>query len=49
MHFYVTRECFVREKTVRVQGKVLVVYLNFLYCFQCCVYVKIFAVRVLEW
>ena len=39
----VTRECFVREKAVRVQGKVLAVYFDFLYCFQRCISVKIFA------
>lgn len=39
----VTRECFVREKAVRVQGKVLAVYFDFCFVFWCCVSVKIFA------
>lgn len=40
----VTRECFVREKAVRVQGKVLAVYFDFF----CIVFSAVFLLKYLQ-
>lgn len=43
-----TRECFVREKAVRVQGKVLAVYFDFCFVFSAVFLLKYLQIRVFE-
>ena len=42
-----TRECFVREKAVRVQGKVLAVYFDFCFVFSV-VFSAVFSLKYLQ-